>query len=317
MSPAKKRLTKVTLKEHWVSSGGEKIYLREKYTNVTGLGDDRVVLFVHGATFPGESTFDVNLRDYSWMEFLAKRGLDAFALDVRGYGRSTGPPESGASIVGPETAMEDIDSTVNYVLRLRNVAKVSLIGLSWGSSTSALYAQTHEDKVERLLLCAPGYRNNDLLAQALGAEEEALRTHSYLYRTGDELKARWDKELAYDGQREQNVLGKTIQLILQSDATSKRRSPPSARYPTGAWRDIHSMFRDHKPPYDPTRIKAPTLIARGALDTFSLLHDAVDLYRDLASEEKALVTISGGGHFLHLERPHLKLFEYSATFLSA
>jgi len=38
-----------------------------------------------------EVAFDVPYQDYSWMEYLAQAGFDAFAMDTTGYGRSTRP----------------------------------------------------------------------------------------------------------------------------------------------------------------------------------------------------------------------------------
>src|SRR3972149_1084438 len=52
---------------------------------------ERIVLFVHGATFPSETGFDIPLPGGSWMDPVAGRGFDGYAGDVRGYGRSTGP----------------------------------------------------------------------------------------------------------------------------------------------------------------------------------------------------------------------------------
>src|SRR4051812_18726950 len=40
-----------------------------------------IVLFVHGATFPATSTFDVPLPGSSWMDQVGSQGFDAYALD--------------------------------------------------------------------------------------------------------------------------------------------------------------------------------------------------------------------------------------------
>ena len=59
---------------------------------------ERVVLFVHGATYPSETVFDIDLPGGSWAEHVARKGYDVYLVDVRGYGRS-GPP------VGPDTQL--------------------------------------------------------------------------------------------------------------------------------------------------------------------------------------------------------------------
>src|SRR5215510_8698409 len=54
---------------------------------------ERVVLYVHGATYPSETAFDLKLNGLSWMEHIAGNGYDVYLLDLRGYGRSTRPKE--------------------------------------------------------------------------------------------------------------------------------------------------------------------------------------------------------------------------------
>ena len=40
---------------------------------------------------PAEVAFDVPAPGYSWMAYLAERGMDVFSMDMTGYGRSTRP----------------------------------------------------------------------------------------------------------------------------------------------------------------------------------------------------------------------------------
>ena len=61
--------------------------------SVHKFSEERVVLFVPGATYPSEAGFDLPLGGVSWMDFAAQRGWDVHAMDLRGYGRSTRPPE--------------------------------------------------------------------------------------------------------------------------------------------------------------------------------------------------------------------------------
>src|SRR5712671_1298108 len=73
---------------------GIEIYVRNKRpANLTAFRPERTVLYVHGATYPASTSFDLPLDGLSWMDYLAARGYDVYLLDVRGYGRSTRPPE--------------------------------------------------------------------------------------------------------------------------------------------------------------------------------------------------------------------------------
>ena len=126
------------------------IYVREVVRVGTALrdGNNRVVLFIHGAGTPGEVSFDVPYRDYSWMEFLARAGFDVFAMDMTGYGRSTRPaamndpcnlsseqqhelalgghaeacaPSYGQQMTTIASDWNDIGAVVDHVLALRHV----------------------------------------------------------------------------------------------------------------------------------------------------------------------------------------------------
>jgi len=76
------------------SDPGIKIYVRNKRpAHMGSFRPERTVLFVHGSTYPAETTFDLPLGGMSWMEYITRRGYDVYLLDLRGYGRSTRPKE--------------------------------------------------------------------------------------------------------------------------------------------------------------------------------------------------------------------------------
>src|SRR5919206_4368785 len=73
---------------------GIQLYVRNKHPEgVSSFGPERTLLFVHGATYPAETAFDLPLGGKSWMDFIAGRGFDVYLMDLRGYGRSTRPKE--------------------------------------------------------------------------------------------------------------------------------------------------------------------------------------------------------------------------------
>src|SRR5438874_8031662 len=87
---------RVVMEEHMVPSAdqGIELYLRNKRPEgMSRFSPDRVLLFVHGATYPAETAFDLPLGGISWMDYIAQRGFDVWLVDLRGYGRSTRPPE--------------------------------------------------------------------------------------------------------------------------------------------------------------------------------------------------------------------------------
>jgi len=58
---------------------GIKLHVRNKH--VSGkktFPADKIVLFVHGATYPSETAFDIALPGGSWMDYAAERGYDAY-----------------------------------------------------------------------------------------------------------------------------------------------------------------------------------------------------------------------------------------------
>ena len=94
---------------------GTEIFVRNKRpAQLRAFDPARTVLFVHGATYPAHTTFDLPIEGCSWMDHIAARGYDVYLLDLRGYGKSTRPtemaqnPDANPPIVRTETAVRDI-----------------------------------------------------------------------------------------------------------------------------------------------------------------------------------------------------------------
>src|SRR6201995_1045526 len=70
------------------------LYMRNKRpAGMTNFSADRILLYVHGATYPSETAFDLPIEGASMMDLIALGGYDVYLVDIRGYGRSTRPPE--------------------------------------------------------------------------------------------------------------------------------------------------------------------------------------------------------------------------------
>ena len=69
---------------------GIKLLLREKIAaGNSKFTDDNIVLFLHGATSPSTCDFDLPYQDYSWADWLVRRGYVVYMGDYRNYGGST------------------------------------------------------------------------------------------------------------------------------------------------------------------------------------------------------------------------------------
>jgi alpha-beta hydrolase superfamily lysophospholipase len=90
--------TRLVTEEMMVKSPdpGIEFYVRNKRpADMTTFRPERTVLYVHGATYPASTAFDLQLGGMSWMDYIAARGYDVYLLDLRGYGKSTRPKENG------------------------------------------------------------------------------------------------------------------------------------------------------------------------------------------------------------------------------
>ena len=159
----------VVMEEHMVPSGdpGIDLYVRNKRpAGTTSFPANKILLYVHGSTYSSETAFDLQLNGLSWMDYMAQRGYDVYLVDLRGYGRSTRPPEmsrpaaDSLAIVRTATAVKDVGATVDFILKRRGVSKINLLGWSWGTSTMGWYTAQNNDKVNKLVLYAPQWIRN-------------------------------------------------------------------------------------------------------------------------------------------------------------
>ncbi|CCD02293.1 protein of unknown function (plasmid) [Azospirillum baldaniorum] len=141
---------------------GIQLYLRNKRpAGVTAFGAERTVLLVHGSSYPAHTAFDLPLDGMSWMDYMAGRGFDVHCLDLRGFGRSTRPPEmdraaaAAEPVVDTSTALRDVAAAVEHILASRSIDRLCLIGWSWGATLVGAYTAEHGERVARLVLYAP------------------------------------------------------------------------------------------------------------------------------------------------------------------
>src|SRR6195952_4338900 len=172
---AQAKNAKLETKDVMIPSGeaGIELFVRNKHpAGKESYSAEKILLFVHGATYPAETAFDLPIEGVSMMDLIAARGYDVYLVDVRGYGRSARPPEmsqppaANKPIVSTKVAAHDLGAAVDYILKKRKVARINVMGWSWGTSIAGSYTSEHNDKVSRLVLYAPQWIRTEPVAPA-------------------------------------------------------------------------------------------------------------------------------------------------------
>ena len=144
---------------------GIELFMRNKHpAGMTAFSPERTVLFIRRRDgYPAETAFDLPIEGVSMMDLIAEQGYDVFLVDVRGYGGSTRVPEmrepgdANKPLSTSADAAKDLGAAVDHILKIRNIAKLDLIGWSWGTSISGSYTSQNNDKINRLVLYAPAW----------------------------------------------------------------------------------------------------------------------------------------------------------------
>ena len=326
MTAAARADTRIVMEEMMVPSSdpGIEIYVRNKRpADMTSFRPERTLLYVHGATYPASTAFDLQLDGMSWMDYIAQRGYDVYLLDVRGYGKSSRPkemsekPEANGPIVRAETAVKDIGSVVDFILKRRNIAKLNLLGWSWGTTLMATYTTQNADKVERLVLYAPQWiRTTPSLVQT-----GAGPTPAYRVVRRDQALGRWMTGVPEDKKADLIPAGwfdKWADATWATDPEGAKMNPQVLRAPNGVVQDGLEFFgaTPGKPYYDPAKVTVPTLLIGAEWDRDTPPYMGQALFPLLVNAPgKRLVQLAEGTHTIIMEKNRLKLFEAVQAFL--
>ena len=306
--------SQIVTEDFMVPSGaaGIDLYVRNKrLASTTQFTKDNVILFVHGATYPSETGFDLRLDGLSWMDVLAQQGFDVYMMDVRGYGKSSRPaamdqpPMNNPPIADTDTAARDYAAVADWVRARRQVTQLNVMGHSWGTATTALYATRHADKVNRLVLYAPVWLRTTASLTDAGGALGAYRTV-----TVDAARARKSSGLKAGQNPQTDEWFETWAAVtFESDPVGAKAQPKFLRAPNGSVQDGRQYWSVGKPVYDPALITAPTLLILAEWDADTPPYMAQTLFPLLKNTaSKKLVILSGGTHSIMNERERFSLF---------
>jgi pimeloyl-ACP methyl ester carboxylesterase len=301
---------------------GIEIFVRNKRpANMTSFRPERTLVYVHGATYPASTAFDLKLGGVSWMEYIAARGYDVYLLDLRGYGKSTRPaemsqdPKANPPLVRGETAVKDIGTVVDFVLARRNIPRVNLLGWSWGTVTMATYATQNASKVERLALYAPVWiRQTASLVQTGPGPTPAYRTVAR-----DQAMGRWLTGVPEDKKATLIPAGwfdAWADATFATDQDGAKMNPPVLRAPNGVVQDGLDYWAAGKAYYDPAKLTMPTMLVLGEWDRDTPPYMAQTLFPLLVnSPGKRFVMLAEGTHTIIMEKNRMQLFQAVQGFL--
>ena len=323
VAPASAQSPRIVMEEMMVpAEPGIELYVRNKRpADMTAFRPERTLLYVHGATYPASTAFDLQLDGMSWMDYVAGRGYDVYLLDLRGYGKSSRPKEmaedakANPPIVRGDTAVKDIGKAVDFILARRNIPRLNLMGWSWGTVTMATYTTQNPGKVERLVLYAPAWiRQTASLVQAGPGPLAAYRTV-----TRDQALGRWMTGVPEDKKATLIPAGwfeAWADATFTTDPAGAKASPQFIRAPNGVVQDSQEYWAAGKAYYDPAKITVPTLLVHAEWDRDLPPYMAQTLFPLLVnSPGKRYVMLPEGTHTIIMEKNRRMLFEAVQAFL--
>jgi pimeloyl-ACP methyl ester carboxylesterase len=281
-------------------------------------GSSRVMLYVHGATFPSALSIAHRFDGRSWRDELVAAGYHVWGVDFLGFGESDRYPamellaEANPSVGRAPEASHQIEHAVRFIAAHHRVERISIIAHSWGTIATGLFATQHPELVDRLVFFGPITQR-----QGSGGQPPALPAWRLIT-----LADQWKRFVEDVPAGESPVLSKRHfdewgKIYLATDPESDARSPASVKTPSGPIADIFAAWHGHLA-YDPAEIKAPTAIVRGEWDSLVTDADARWLFEALsAAPIKRDVKISRGTHLMHLEAMRFALYRESIASLQA
>ena len=314
----------ITMEEFMVPSvdKGIDLYVRNKHPAGVGtFAPNNILLYVHGATYPAETAFDLQLNGISWMDYIAEHGYDVYLVDLRGYGHSTRPPEmdqppaNNPPLTRTETAVKDVGAAVDFILKRRAVNKIDLLGWSWGTSVMGWYTAQNNAKVNRLVLYAPQW----IRASGVSLTDNGAPLGAYRSVSMASALDRWLSGVPENKKAELIPAGwfdAWASATLSTDPVGSSAKNPVLRAPNGVVQDGREFWSAGKALYDPAQIRVPTFLAHAEWDQDLPSYMLHAYFAKLTNAPyKRYVEIGEGTHTIIMEKNRMQLFQAVQQFL--
>lgn len=296
---------------------GLSLFLRYLPPTRPATPDGKVVLYVHGGTFPSALSIAHRFDGRSWRDELGAAGFHVWGFDFHGFGRLSDPyPEMAepadrhAPLGRAEDASRQLEQVARFICGHHGISRLSIIAHSWGSIVAGRFAGRCPERIDRMVFFGP------IARRPWSGDPVQLPAWRLI-----SLRDQWERFVADVPRGEAPVLPERHfaewgEAYLDIDPESRTRSPAAVKTPSGAFQDIFDAWAGELA-YDPALIGAPVAIIRGEWDGMCRDEDAHWLYGALtASPIRRDVKISRATHLMHLETGRYALYREAEAFLS-
>ncbi|MFT4789195.1 MAG: alpha-beta hydrolase superfamily lysophospholipase [Paraglaciecola sp.] len=247
------------------------------------------ILLIHGRTWSALPDFDLVTpqEDLSMMNALVKKGLAVYAVDLRGYGK-TSRDSSGWNT--PDRAAKDTSIVLDYINSRHTALKgTTVFGWSNGSLVAMLTAQKYPEKVKNLLLY--GFPMDTETTFTDPEKDQA-----------PPRKATTAAAAAEDF----TILGTISKQAIDAYVKAAIAADPVR----ADWNKLSQWDQ-----LDGANILVPTLLLQAASDPLANMDADALFFKKLATEDKQWVILSNADHAALLESARFRLYHAVVSFM--
>ncbi len=264
----------ILTRDHRILADGHELAMWEKRS----MNPKRAILLIHGRTWSGKPDFDLQVEgeELSLMAALAGMGYATYALDLRGYG---GTDRDSSGFTTPDRSAADVAVALAWLRDHSGIpGRPVLFGWSFGAMVAQLTAQRHPELLSELILYGHPYDPEWSFPESPGSE----RRPEYRINTAEAARS----DFITPGSISAHAIHNYVEASLVADPV---RSD---------WQHLEQFNA-----LDPSLVSMPTLIIRGQFDPIAKLDAQAKLLKALPNSDCQLLSIAGGDHAIHLERP--------------
>lgn len=248
-----------------------------------------VIVLLHGRTWSALPDFDLQVpgEQRSVMQSLNARGYSAFALDMRGYGKT---PRDATGWLTPDRAARDVAQVIEWLAKQKKIQRPVLLGWSYGSLVAQLAAQRRPELISALILF--GYPRDPAKLVFPTETPQPLRTPNTREAAASDFIS--------PAVTPKKLVDAYVVAALAADPVRVD------------WRNQQTEFQA----LDPSRVNVPTLLMQGERDPLAPADAQARLFVGLGTPDKQWVVLAGGDHAALIEDTHPAFIAAIVAFVS-